>query len=178
MSRKYLNDRWCVRCGKTKPTPYLKQKVNLFQADTGWQDYRVIDIGCGNGRNLKFMQEIGFQHLIGMDMACPTLEGVCLHKTTLGVDPLPLSSHTVDVILANYILMFLSEQELAQTISEINRVASPKCWLIAEMYPAKDSYCKTEKESEVLLYKTRDLLIKQSWKTIHSVKQRLIMRRD
>jgi ubiquinone/menaquinone biosynthesis C-methylase UbiE len=178
MSRKYVNDRWCVRCGKTKPTPYLRQKVSLLQTDIGWQDSRVIDIGCGNGRNLKFMQEIGFKHLIGIDMAVPTLEGICLHKTTLGVEPLPLSSHTVDVILANYILMFLSEQELSQTLSEITRIASPKCWLITEMYPAKDSYCKTELESETLLYKIRDNLIKAGWRTNHSVKQRLIMRKD
>ena len=56
MSRKYLNDRWCIRCGRSTATPYLRQYAKLFPSKG-----RVLDIGCGNGRNTRFMEGLGYK---------------------------------------------------------------------------------------------------------------------
>lgn len=55
MSKKYLNDRWCVRCGRTTATPYLRKNSKLFPGKGN-----VLDIGCGNGRNSKYMLDSGY----------------------------------------------------------------------------------------------------------------------
>jgi len=42
-----MNDRWCVRCGRTDPTPYLRKYARLLLGKAG---NRVLDLGCGNGK--------------------------------------------------------------------------------------------------------------------------------
>lgn len=127
MSRKYLNERWCVRCGKKTPTPYLRKNTKLLP-ETG----KVLDIGCGNGRNTKYMKSLGYD-VDSLDMA-----GDFGIKTVLGKDPLPNKKY--DILLANYILMFLNNKERSTVMKEINDRAKTGSVLIMEMYPAKDAH--------------------------------------
>ena len=128
MSRKYMNDRWCVRCGKDVPTPYLKKNKKLLPGHGN-----VLDVGCGNGRNSKYMRSLGFQ-VDSVDMA-----GDFGVKLELGIEPLPKKKY--DVILANYILMFLKpETERKRVMSEILARSKKDTTMMIEMYPAKDAY--------------------------------------
>ena len=136
MSRQYLNDRWCVRCGKTSPTPFLKKSLKFIEDKKLGS---VVDIGCGNGRNTLFLRQEGFQNVTPLDMK-PDF-GIPI---TLGKDAFPVKS--ADVILANYVLMFLSLKERKQIYREIKRIASHGCTFIYELYPAKDSYCLTKED--------------------------------
>lgn len=128
MSRKYMNDRWCVRCGRTAPTPYLKRNLKHLPK-TG----RVLDIGCGNGRNSKFMVAQGYT-VDSIDMV-----GDFGKKCMLGEDPLP-KRYKYDILLANYVLMFLDNRAYEKTIAEMLKVAKVRSWVMIEMYPAKDAY--------------------------------------
>jgi len=128
MSRKYLNNRWCVRCGKETPTPYLKKNMKLLP-----QQGTVLDIGCGNGRNSRHMLALGYK-IMACDMAPPSF-GIPM---TLGHDPLPKGKY--DVILVNYILMFLNTKERKQVMSEILERSKKGTTMMIEMYPAKDAY--------------------------------------
>ena len=185
MSRKYLNDRWCVRCGKTDPTPYLRdnwwtliphQRCGLYVPEkVAIPMCTVLDIGCGNGRNLKFMREMGFGRVggakcIGCDMAkgCP---GAVM--MTLGQDRLPADDKSVDIILCNYLLMFLRDFERQQVIGEIKRVASKHCAIMVELYPAKDSVAKTEAAALKLQKEIFDAL---GWVKVRWSKLRFIAR--
>jgi SAM-dependent methyltransferase len=103
MSRKYLNDKWCIRCGRKTPSPYLKNNVKLLP-----KEGKVLDIGCGNGRNSIFMKEKGYV-VTSVDM----VEDFG-NKNIIGEDPLP--SDKYDIILDNYILMFLDKKERKQVI--------------------------------------------------------------
>ena len=127
MTRKYLNDRWCVRCGRTGPTPYLKKVVKLLP-----KSGRVLDIGCGNGRNSHYMKSLGYD-VVSVDMANDFGE-----RIILGHDPLP--DGPFDVILSNYVLMFLSKIERSQVNREVEKVAGVGCIMVVEMYPAKDAH--------------------------------------
>jgi len=147
MSRKYLNDRWCVRCGKTCPNPYLIK--NLKQSGIESCDKCksiVLDIGCGNGRNSKYMQSLGFENIISLDMA-----GDFGIKCILGVDKMPIADDSINIILCNYLLMFLSDRERINVIKEIKRISSSGCIILVELYPAKDSYAKTKEEMMEML---------------------------
>jgi len=135
MSRKYLNDKYCVRCGRNTPCPYLRNNCDILD-----KNKVVLDIGCGNGRNSEFAKEKGCK-VISLDMANDY--GI---ECILGHEKLPLKNKSIDIILCNYLMMFLNPVERMQLIREIDRVAKTSCVIMLELYPAKDSWAKNEKE--------------------------------
>jgi len=168
MSRKYLNDRFCIRCGRMSPTPYLRKNIDLFKNEEYWKRKVVVDIGCGNGRNTVFMRKQGFRNVIAMDMAADFGEEV-----VLGHQRLPVSDDTADVILANYLFMFLDAQERDQLIHELKRIARPGCYLMVELYPAKCSETPTREESARL---QQELFEAFSWAKVRYSQDRFIAR--
>jgi len=138
-----MNNKWCVRCGRKTPTPYLRDNYKLlFNMNNQDSDGRasVMDIGCGNGRNSEFMKKNG-HYVYPFDMANDYGE-----KIALGKDKIPMIGKHIDIILCNYVMMFLSRTERKQVIKEIKRVAGGKCTIMVELYPAKDSNAKTKEE--------------------------------
>jgi len=139
MSRKYLNEKYCVRCGRKTVTPYLAKNYKyLIGTD---RTLTVVDLGCGNGRNSNFMRKQGHQ-VFSFDMVADYRHGIA---TELGRKPLPIKV-PANIILCNYVLMFLDEKERKQVIKDIKRIAAPNCKIVVQLYPAKDSYAKTKEE--------------------------------
>lgn len=167
MSRKYLNDRWCVRCPKTDPTPYLRDNLEKMNID---KKSIVLDLGCGNGRNTKFLKLKGFKNIKSIDMA-----GDFGKKMVLGVDDLPCKNNSVGAILCNYVFMFLNKEEQDKLLSEIKRVASDNCCIMIEIYPAKDSETKNQIESDKLQKKIFQSL---GWNKIRYSQNRFIAKND
>ena len=167
VSRAYLNQRWCVRCGKSSPTPYLKQATAKYLGDL--RGKLCLDAGCGNKRNTKFMVRRGAS-IIAVDMADD-----CETKCVLGVDTLPVKDGCVDILLANYVLMFLNRNERYQCLRELCRVAGDTCYLIVELYPAKDSYAKTDKDCSAMLEQIVGYLERRGWTVGHRAKHKCIM---
>ena len=168
MTRKYINDRWCVRCGKDEATPYLRKNWELLADDSG-SFGSVIDVGCGNGRNSAFMTK-----KLGAVCTMVDMAGDVGSAVTLGVDKLPVEDKSVDIVLANYIFMFLSATERRQVVKEIKRIAKDNCKIMVELYPAKDSHAPTDKDVEAM----RDGLFKQlGWNKVRLSKARFIAKK-
>jgi hypothetical protein len=149
------------------PTPYLKKHwAKLIPATCNRQELPVMDIGCGNGRNLKFMRQLGCTNSIAFDMA-----GDYGHKLILGEETFPVLNNSVSVILANYVFMFLDKKERNQVIGEITRMAKPDCRIMIELYPAKDSFAPTEKQCTDL---QKELFRQLGWEKILYSKRRFI----
>lgn len=140
MSRKYLNNKWCVRCSRKEPTPYLKQHYKKLCRRCAISNVSpaIVDIGCGNGRNSEFMRKTVYDNVLSLDMVADYSRGF---SCNMGQKRLPLLNNTVNIVLANYIFMFLNEREWHNVIREIKRAADPnRCAIMVELYPAKDSY--------------------------------------
>lgn len=170
MSREYLNNKYCVRCGRSEATPYLRKYVDLIKAYApGGDAASVLDIGCGNGRNSEFMRASGFKTVASFDMK-PDY-GVAM---SLGSDDFPAEDSSVGVVLANYVLMFLNQEERRQVLREIRRVAKPGCVLMIELYAAKDSECPDAQSLLELRDEIADFF--PDWKRLRFSKERCILR--
>ena len=157
MSKAYLNNHWCCRCGKNTPTPYLQKNTKLFPK-TG----KILDIGCGNGRNSKYMAQLGYK-VDSIDMVSDFGKKIVLAK-----DPLPNKKY--DIFLANYVFMFLTKRERYKVMGEMNDRAKNGSILMIEMYPAKKAY----------KYDMNDLInyfLKRNWTSLRRSKERCILKR-
>lgn len=173
MTRKKVMGRCQVTCGRDTPSPYLvKQWDNLLDRRL-MEGMRALDLGCGGGRNTRFLKSKGLE-VEDIDVCHPDSK----HRYNLGTDIIPVKAGSVDLILLNYVLMFLTEGEMAHLAEEVRRVAKMGCIIVIEMYPAKDSHFRTEDlcEKGILMFK-RFLLPYQNWKTIHRVKLRQVWER-
>ena len=169
MSRKYLNDRWCVRCGRTTPCPYVKNNVKIL-FPKGADKPSVLDVGCGNGRNMNFCKDFASE-CRGVDMAPSYPNSSAI---TLGHDPLPKTKKGWDLILADYVFMFLNTKERKQLVSEIKKVSSANAMIVVELYPAKDSETKTEEE---MLKMQEELFEQIGWNKVKYSKGRFIAKK-
>lgn len=172
MSRKYLNERWCVRCGRKTPSPYLKKNVKLLNGKT------VLDIGCGNGRNSEFMVSLGYD-VTGIDMTADIDCKVRCKPIALGEERIPMDDGSVDIVLANYIFMFLSKNEIEETIKEIHRLTHDGSFLMIELYPAKDSFYSTQKHCDDLLECLYiEFWDQNGWEVVRKSKNRMILKKE
>jgi ubiquinone/menaquinone biosynthesis C-methylase UbiE len=144
MSRKYMNEKWCVRCGRKTPTPFLVKCAGKIGDVHG---KNVLDIGCGNGRNSVYMQTLG-ANVYAFDM-----NDDFGTKIVLGHDKIPRPDACMDIIMANYVLMFLDKKEQNQVFHEVRRLLKPDGYFIWELYPAKDSNYPTQDEMDRLISK-------------------------
>lgn len=146
-----------IRCNNDNPTPYLQKQITQLGLSSG----NVVDLGCGNGRNSKYLKRLGFSvysfdkkpdYGQELDLACEKIPSV----------PSP------NLIICNYVLCFMSPAERRHLANEINRVADTGCFLMIELYAAKTAHPYTTEG-------IRDLF--PGWETRHLVKNRFILQK-
>ena len=155
-----MKDRWCVRCGRTTPTPYTLKALQ-WRRKAGLPIRSVLDLGCGNGRNLRAFQITGgARRLVGFDLCTERAKSLCrahickavkLVNGVLGETEPPKGKF--DIVLLNYSLMFLDEASRSTLARQVSERLAPSGWVVIEMYPAKDSECPDEYMCSEALWK-------------------------
>lgn len=169
MSRKYVRGRCSVTCGRLTASPYLVRHFDVFTASLR-PAHMVVDLGCGNGRNSRYMTKQGCLNVRSFDMAADFGS-----QLNLGVDALPISDGQAQAILANYTLMFLQPAEITQLLAEINRIAALRCRLMVELYPSKHSRFETPVVLERFKIELIAELEARNWRLVHGSKHKFIM---
>jgi len=71
-------------------------------------------------------------------------------KLLLGHEVIPLNDGAADIILANYIFMFLDVIEIRELVKEISRIAAVDCRVMVELEAAKQSRTPDEESRDRL----------------------------
>jgi hypothetical protein len=152
-----------IRCGGNNETPYLRKYLPKIKAD---KSRLLVDLGCGNLRNTRFAQSLGYTNTLSFDKAN---DFVGVKKLDLGCERIPVRTNGASIILCNYLVCFLDTKERKHLYSEITRIAAKGCYLFMEMFPAKQG---TEYDTNQI----RNSFV--GWKTIRLSKDRFILQKD
>lgn len=107
---------------------------------------RALDLGCGTGRHLKLLYEMGVQFAAGIDTSpnalasCPRIPGGAL----MLADALqtPLQNETFDIVIAWGSLHYTVKDNLGVMLSEIHRVMKKGGRLFGTLRSTRDTYLK------------------------------------
>lgn len=122
---------------------YVFQFVKKY-IDELYLDMKIIDIGAGHLRNLKLLQEFGFKNLYALDKEDTdnplrvNLEDFRKHDIEKGI---PYTDEFFNVVLCNYVLMFIDPQNIDFVVRELLRVT--KDFLVIETNKQKYKKCNS-----------------------------------
>jgi SAM-dependent methyltransferase len=106
----------------------VSQNIGALLAALGSGSFRILDLGCGPGRDLRALRELGHQP-VGLDgsarfvamarehSGCPVL-----HQDFLALD---LPAGEFDGVFANASLFHVPRQELPRVLGELHRALRP-----------------------------------------------------
>lgn len=115
---------------RSAPNPQLIDYAHRHRCP--WFATRVLDIGCGAGRNAVPLAADGFD-VIGVDLSRPMLEAAArrdsggrLKVIEGAMDDLPIRDRSIDIIVAHGIWnLARSDGEFRTAVAEAARVAAP-----------------------------------------------------
>ena len=118
---------------------------------------KILDVGCGHYRNLYLLYQLGFKNLYGIDRAIPNPSSKpkrfkvnFINKDV--TEGLPCKDKEFDIVLCNYVLMFVGPEHLSYVVQELLRVTKSFC-IIETNKPFNEA-----KNSEFKLYKFKDII--------------------
>lgn len=148
-----------IRCSSKKPTPYLVKHIDLF---TECAAGHVIDLGCGNGRNSKYLRKKGM-HVMSLDA-----------KPDYGIywlaGEIPTEDHSADYILCNYLLMFLEDHTRNTLYDEITRISHTGTRCMIELEDIKSGIVDIRALNDEVI----DNMVSRGWFRINGRKNHYI----
>lgn len=112
-----------------------KQFTTPFQADAFEhlipKDAKILDVGCGYGRTLNELYELGYRDLMGIDFSSGMIERgkkqfPHLNLQIKTAETISLPDHSMDAVILFAVLTCIPEDTAQeQLISEIHRVLKP-----------------------------------------------------
>lgn len=125
---KKTNDKWDKVFIKqiNKSKQHIKF-YNTFNLDAVKRNSRIIDIGCGRGDMVKYLNLCGFYNVIGIDISDSLYDIELKEKLFVGdARHLSFKDNSFDLVLMNGVLHHLNSiPEIEECLKEIKRVLKP-----------------------------------------------------
>lgn len=118
---------------------------------------KILDVGCGHYRNLYLFYKVGFKNLYGIDQLTPNPSekpkrfkvNFIKHDINMG---LPYEDNEFDVVLCNFVLMFIPDRNLYNVLQELLRITKVFC-IIETQKPFYEA-----KSSQIIPYNFEDIV--------------------
>jgi len=126
-----------VRTNCDRPTPFLRSlnwhiDMLVHECRCKGQIPRAVDIGCGAGRQSRFLAKAGFEVL-----AFDRLPDFGYH-IELENSPIPVFSKVANAVVLSYVLMFLENEARTKVISQAFSIASDQSIVVVELADVKN----------------------------------------
>lgn len=116
-------DKWEKTYLRVRRGVKLREKrIRIFKLDRAW---RILELGCGDGLNLKIMQRLGYANIYGLDNSqellkhIPDIPRICADMRATG-----LAAETFDAVFIDSVLHHLYDQK--DCLREIRRILKPR----------------------------------------------------
>ena len=112
--------------------------IDQFMKSSFSKTDKILDAGCGTGRNLKFLHQLGY-NVAGCDMNNLTLLGLQpelpnVNLQVANLNELPFAGNEFDYVICNAVLHFAnSVEEFKKMILELHRILKPNATLFIRM---------------------------------------------
>ncbi len=128
------------------PDENLVRMLKSYLSQNSIQDVSAIDLGCGTGRHLNLLYELGIRNTFGLDNSHNALlktKGIYSYPLVLGENSkLPVKDKSMDIALSWGSLHYCKKNELSIQISEIYRILKRKGILFGTLRSDRDTYLK------------------------------------
>ena len=107
---------------------------------------RVLDLGCGRGKFLRYLEQEGFDQLIGVDVSgiAGQFAKQYTEQSTIviadGIKGLPFKAETFSLVTELTVLSSLNPQHWPSILNEIHRVLSKGGFYISEVFTREKGY--------------------------------------
>lgn len=126
------------------PDENLVRLLKLYIAERNPENKRALDAGCGTGRHLKLLHELGFGYTVGIDLSENALVtcGKILQQPVIraNLDRIPFHDGSFDIVVSWGSLHYNSKQETNILIGEIHRVLAEGGRLMGTLRNHRDTY--------------------------------------
>jgi len=102
--------------------------LNIVQRFLDKESKSILDVGCGKGRPMKFMDKRGRFYAVGLDIFKPYLVKAKMKEThddyvLCDVRYIPIKDKAFDIVLAIEVLEHLDKEEGVKLLKDIERIA-------------------------------------------------------
>ena len=123
--------RICPQCSGHSRSDYVRFFINKFINEIHLNN-KIIDLGCGRGRNIYYLKKLGFKNLTAIDInkfEQMNTKKIKFIQADL-VKGIPVNEK-FNIILCNYLFMFIKDREAL--ITEITNISDDECFCVVEL---------------------------------------------
>jgi len=126
---------WHIRGGENysfeSETPASREYArrylrDLFESTPVAKDGPIIELGCGSGRNLSLLKDLGYSSLKGVDFSATQVE-FCLKQgfdvRLMNIAELDFPDRSFDLVFTNSVLLHVPPDRIARVLGEAIRVS-------------------------------------------------------
>ena len=107
----------------------LRGILGYYMQSYSAHNHRILDVGCGTGKNMEFLISLGYSNVEGIDYSADAID-FCwkrnLKKAQQGsITNIAFADNSFDVVYCMDVLGCLDEEERTVAVSELLRVLKP-----------------------------------------------------
>lgn len=141
------------------PDENLVRLISLFLKEKNSQHLKALDLGCGSGRHVIVLKQMGFDYVIGSDYSLNALlyssKKINAPFVMAQNTELPFRNEIFDVVVSWGSLHYAHKNFLPCMISEIKRVLKKGGWHIGTLRSSRDTYAKYGMHLENNVWQTK-----------------------